>query len=303
MTERAGDGSVVGRVALRVADRERLTSFYESVLGLTVRRETADQTELGTADRTLVVLLADPDAPPRGADETGLFHLALRVPDRTALAEALARIEDGWELTGASGHVVSEALYLSDPEGTGIEVYHDRPRAEWPETADGNVEMDTLPLDLDELRALPDGTPPESVPPATELGHVHLEASDLAASRAFYVEGLGLRERARYGDAASFLAIDDYHHHVGVNTWNRRTGPGPGRGLAWWELRLSDEQSVEAVADRLSGRDVAVERSSRPGVDAGEDRNERGDALVVTDPDGIELRIRSRQSRTVRDDE
>jgi catechol 2,3-dioxygenase len=209
----------VGRVALRVADLSRTVEFYRDTVGLDVLERTADRATLGV-DAPLVVLLAAPDAPPRGPREAGLFHTAFRVPSRATL-------------DGASDHLVSEALYLSDPEGNGVELYRDRPRAEWPLTDEG-VGMDTRPLALDDLRAAGGGD--GGAPPGTTVGHVHLEVSSLSAARAFYADELGLNVRATAPEAC-FLAVGDYHHHVGLNTWNERTEPATGRELAWFELR------------------------------------------------------------------
>jgi catechol 2,3-dioxygenase len=271
------DGARVGRVALAVADLDRLTHFYERVVGLVVHEHTDDWAVLGTADEPLLEL-HESDAPERGEAETGLFHLAVRVPDRPALGAALERVEARWLLDGASDHLVSEALSLQDPEGNGIEVYCDRPREEWLRTESG-VEMDSLSLDLETLRAESDGA--ATVPIGTDVGHVHLEVSSIPDSRAFYVDALGLGVRdtwVRDGEPeALFVAAGDYHHHVGLNTWYGCTEPASGRGLAWFELLVPD--GVDAVADRLRDAGYPVEAD-----DAG---------LRVTDPDGIRLRLRA----------
>ncbi|WP_435127251.1 VOC family protein [Halobaculum sp. D14] len=272
------DAARVGRVALRVENLDRQVSFYESVVGLAVLERRDDRAVLGAGGDPLVVLTAAPDAPERGRDETGLFHAAFLFPSRGALADALGRVEAEWELTGASDHRVSEALYLRDPEGNGVELYRDRPRREWPETDDGRVEMDTLPLDLDSLRT--DAAGESAAPPGTTVGHVHLEVSSIDASRAFYADALGLRVRQAFGPSALFLAADGYHHHVGLNTWNGRTAPATGRGLDWFEFVLPDGDAVVAARNRFEAADVAAVR-------------ERGDAVAVDDPDGITLLLRA----------
>ncbi len=226
--------------------------------------------------RSLLELVADADAPERKQSETGLFHVAFLVPSRSALGDALARIEDKWTLSGASDHRVSEALYLSDPEGNGIEVYCDRPRDSWPVTDDGRVQMDTLPLDTDELRSRSTGA--NTVPPETTVGHVHLEASSIPATREFYADGLGLTVRQEYGSSALFLAADDYHHHVGLNVWNHRTKPAAGRGLEWFEL-LVPADSLDAIRRRLTAHGAATSPTER--------------GFEVTDPDEIRIRISS----------
>jgi len=259
----------VDRVALRVADLERTTAFYEDVIGLETLERDADRAVLGV-DAPLLVLLAAPDRPPREPAETGLFHTAFRVPSRTALGDALARIEDGWRLDGASDHHVSEALYLRDPEDNGVEVYHDRPRPDWPVADDGTVEMDTLPLALDSLRDAAVGS--DRCPSGTDVGHVHLEVSSLSAARSFYVDRLGLGVR-QSTPSALFLAFGAYHHHVGCNTWNGRSSPAEGRGLAWVELVADDPAAIRA---RFDAETVA----------------ERSDGIEVCDPDGLAIRVR-----------
>ncbi|KYH27089.1 glyoxalase-like domain protein [Halalkalicoccus paucihalophilus] len=263
----------VGRVALRTNDLDRLVTFYRDVVGLAVLDRGEDRATLGAGGTSLLELVADPDAPPREPDETGLFHTAFLVPSRAALGDALSRIRERWHLDGASDHRVSEALYLADPEGNGIEIYRDRPREEWP-TNEGRVEMDTLPLDLDALGDRRRGE--AAVPDGTTIGHVHLEVSSLSRAHEFYAEGLGLGVRQEWSDAALFLAAGDYHHHVGVNTWNGRTSSARGRGLAWFELLVPNREALAAVRDRTGGPEPIDET----------------DAPSLSDPDGIELRVR-----------
>jgi catechol 2,3-dioxygenase len=259
----------VGRVALCVESLDRVLPLYRDVVGLDVHRDGA-RAHLTAGGDVRLVLSEDADAPVRADDEAGLFHVAVRVPDRPALADVLSRARDAGDvLTGASDHLVSEALYLRDPEGNGVEVYCDRPRTAWPWTDDG-VAMETLPLDLDGLATEGEG---RALPPATDVGHVHLEVTDLARAEAFYVDALGLNVRARYGDDATFLAAGDYHHHVGLNTWNQRRAPAAeSRGLAWFELVLPDEESLTALRRHLADRGHDVE-------------------TTVTDPDDVEIRL------------
>jgi len=245
-----------------------MVAFYRTVIGLDVLERDDDRAVLGT-DEPLLVLRADPDSSARGTDETGLFHTAFLVPSRAALGDALARIEAHWRLDGASDHHVSEALYLSDPEDNGIEVYRDRPRSAWPTTDDGQVGMDTLPLALDPLREAADGA--DRFPSGATVGHVHLEVSDLDAARSFYADGLGLNVRQAM-PGALFLAFGSYHHHVGCNVWNGRSVPGEGRGLAWIELVTDD---ADAIRSRLGSV------------------TDRSHGFEATDPDGIRIRVRT----------
>jgi catechol 2,3-dioxygenase len=227
---------MIGRVRLRVADVDRVRAYYERAIGL---RDVDGG--LG-ADTPLVELVGDPGAPPAPPGSTGLFHLALLVPDRPALARAVQRVlSAGARFTGASDHFVSEALYLRDPEGNGIEIYRDRPRSEWEYEPSGELRMGTVALDVDSVMAeLPGGEDP-GMPEGTEVGHVHLHVSDLGAAEGFYAGRLGLDVTVRSYPGALFLSRDGYHHHVGVNTWQGEGAPAPpagSRGLESFELVL-----------------------------------------------------------------
>lgn len=269
----------IGRVALRVNDLDRLTAFYRDVVGLSVQTRTTDTATLGAGDRPLLELIGDPDAAERDPSETGLFHTAFLVPSRQALADALARVERQTELSGAADHLVSEALYLDDPEGNGIELYRDRPRSEWPMRDDG-VDLDTLPLDLVGLRHQSESA--DSVPDGTTIGHVHLEVSSIERSREFYIDRLGFEVMQTYGPSALFVAAGGYHHHLGLNVWNDRTDPGTGRGLDWFELRLPSESAVKILRERLHSGSIDTESTAT--------------GFVVSAPDEMSVRLsRSRQ--------
>ena len=265
-----------GRVALTVADLEEIVAFYRDVVGLETVHRTETRAELGTDDEPLIVASEDQDLPDRAPDAAGLFHNAFRVPSRAALGDALLRIRDRWTLDGASDHRVSEALYLSDPAGNGVEIYRDKPRDAWPIAADGSVRMDTLPLDLDDLDGDAGGR--TNAPDGTTIGHVHLEVSSLATARAFYADAIGLRVRQEWGDSALFLAAGDYHHHVGLNTWQGRSEPASGRGLAWFELVVPSAQEVAAVRERVAA--------------AGFETDSVEDGIQIRDPDGMAVRVR-----------
>jgi catechol 2,3-dioxygenase len=171
---------------------------------------------------------------------------------------------------------VSEALYFRDSEGNGVEMYCDQPRTEWPVDAEGHVEMATLPLDTDDLWDHVSGT--QTVPFETTVGHVHLEVSSLSQSRAFYADALGLRVRQQFGLSALFLSADDYHHHLGLNTWNERSEPPRNRGLAWFEFVVPTDTAFASMRDRLETRGATTTPTD--------------DGFEVADPDGIRLRVR-----------
>jgi catechol 2,3-dioxygenase len=242
---------MIGRVRLRVADLDRVRSYYERTIGLR-----ADGLSLG-ADTPLIELIHDPDAPPPPAGSTGLFHLAILVPDRPSLARAIRRvIASGERFTGASDHFVSEALYLRDPEGNGIEIYRDRPRSEWTYGPDGELQMGTVALDVNSVLAAGRDDADGGMPDGTRMGHVHFHVADLAASESFYAGDLGLDVTVRSYPGALFLARDGYHHHIGLNTWQGEGAPPPppgSRGLEDFELVLPDV-SESVVADPSGNR-------------------------------------------------
>ncbi len=266
----------IGRVALTVADLPPTVDFYRDVVGLQILDSDDDRTILGAGGQELLILNRRPDAPARGSAGTGLYHVAFRVPSRAALGDALKRIESEWTLSGASDHGVSEALYLSDPAGNGVEIYRDFPRASWQETPSGHVEMVTEPLDTQSVAAAATGE--QSMPARSDIGHVHLEVSSVETARSFYANALGLRVRAAY-DGAVFLAAGDYHHHIGANIWQGRSRPHAGQGLAWFEIRFPDEATLAATRKRLRQSGYAV--------------SETNTGLTVRDGDDIELRLRA----------
>src|SRR5919199_5782652 len=243
----------MGRVELTVADAAGLRRFYEEVVGL--------PSELG-----LVELHEAPDAPRPDPHATGLFHLAILVPTRRDLALAIVRlVRARWPLTGASDHLVSEALYLNDPEGNGIEIYRDRPREEWPRTESG-WRIDTLPLDLDDIVDELEGDPGEvgPMPAGTTVGHVHLRVADVPATESFYTDVIGFDVMARI-PSASFISAGEYHHHLGMNAWHSRGGPAPAEGslgLGSYEIGLPDAGDVDAVQARLEAAGGPVERAN-----------------------------------------
>lgn len=267
----------LGRTALRVNNLEEMTEFYRDVVGLKVLRTTDTTSVLGVADTPLLVLEGDENALERHSSGAGLFHNAFRVPSREALGDALARIRDHWQLGGASDHGVSEALYLTDPEGNGIEIYRDFPREEWPVAADGSIRLGTYPLDLEPLEAAAAGN--SEVPAGTDVGHVHLEVSSLEAFRDFYVDIIGFEVQTEV-PAALFVSAGGYHHHIGANTWNHRSGPVSGRGLSWFEVVLPEPAALDSIQDRIVDTQYTI--------------TEIDDGIAVTGPDEIEVRLRVR---------
>lgn len=265
----------IGRTALTVSELAGLVDFYRDVVGLGVLSHTGKTAVLGVGKRPLLVLEHDPDVHSRHRDAAGLFHNAFRVPSRGALGDALTRIREHWQLDGASDHGVSEALYLTDPEGNGIEIYRDYPREDWPRGDDGTVQMGTYPLDVETVDAAATGE--TGLPAGTDVGHVHLEVSALAEFRDFAVDVLGFEAQTEL-PAALFVAAGGYHHHLGANTWNQRSRPAGDSGLSWFEVVLPTREACITLRDRIADSAYTVA--------------ETDDGLSVTGPDEISVRFR-----------
>ena len=253
-------------VTLRVRELERVAAFYREVVGLRVVSSEAGRVELSATGKApaLIVLEGAPDAPERPRGRAGLFHTAILFPNRAVLGVAARRlIERGVEF-GTGDHGVSEALYLDDPEGNGVELYADRPASEWPPAgADGQVAMTTEAVDMRSLLRAADALErgnEASVPVETRIGHLHLSVADLAQAEAFFAGVLGFPIRQRSYPGALFLGRDGYHHHFGANVWRSRLPAVAGaRGLACFTVRFAEEAElarVLAVAE-AAGRVVA----------------------------------------------
>jgi catechol 2,3-dioxygenase len=256
----------IGSVHLTVADLEAQRSFYEWVLGLRELERDGSTVRLGPDGGPVILeLTGHPDAPRRPHGTTGLYHLAVLVPGRADLGQALRRvIESGWRFTGASDHLVSEALYLNDPEGNGIEIYRDRPREEWARSDEGVIQMATLPLDLDGvLGEIEAAEPvPALMPAGTHIGHVHLQVANLRDAQAFYSGALGFEVMVRTYPGALFVSAGGYHHHIGLNTWESAGGSPPpegSTGLRSFELVLPTADDANLVADRARATGAQVE--------------------------------------------
>jgi catechol 2,3-dioxygenase len=222
------DDAHIGRVALTVANLDRAVAFYRDVLGFRESTRDAGIAHLGAAGTTLVELHESPQAIPKPRRSTGLYHFAILVPSRAALGRSLRRLfERQWPLTGASDHLVSEALYLNDPDGLGIEIYRDRPRDEWPRR-NGQLAMATDPLDLQSVHDEPGAeTVWAGLDGGTVIGHVHLHVPHLDAAEAFYCGRIGFEPMVRGYPGALFVAAGGYHHHLGLNTWTGIGAPPP----------------------------------------------------------------------------
>jgi catechol 2,3-dioxygenase len=264
-------------VHLAVSDLPASTDFYSRVLGLPLLESDGERSLLGAGGEPALELTALKTPAPIRPGSTGLFHVAWLHPSRAALAETVRRIGGaGWPFTGASDHAVSEALYLDDPDGLGIEIYADRPREQWERGPDGQgVRMVTLPLDVEDLLGQSPGVPGAAMPKGTGIGHVHLKVSDVARAGDFY-RGLGFEDQARLPSAA-FVSAGGYHHHVGLNSWQSAGGRPAGEhapGLREVRFGLGDERALADVANAAEALGEAELRDRR---------------VSVEDPDGHSL--------------
>lgn len=274
-------GIALGPVTLQIADLDRSLAYYDRVLGLQAAERSPSHAVLSAHGdtRPLVELRERPGATPvprRG--RLGLYHYALLLPDRAALGRFVAHLQSLGEYFGMADHLVSEALYLTDPDGLGIEVYADRPQSSWRMQGSG-LAMAADPLDLEGLVSAGSPQPWAGMPPGTRMGHVHLHVGDLAAAADFYHAGLGLERIVMNFPGALFMSAGGYHHHLGTNTWAAGVPPAGDSDarLIEWVMRLPDRADISAAVGSLAAGGHEV-------------RQEAGDA-VAKDPWGVELRL------------
>jgi catechol 2,3-dioxygenase len=243
----------VGEVGLVVRDLERVAGFYRDVIGLTVLDRDEQRARLGVDGITLVELEHRPDALPDDTRSAGLYHTAFLMPTRADLAHWVRHIaREKVSITGASDHGVSEAFYLDDPEGNGVEVYADRPPETW-RWSDGLVAMPTERLDVEDLVASANAQDAfDGAPAGLRIGHIHLRVGELEQAEAFYRGAIGL-DLTRKRQGAAFMSSGGYHHHVAGNIWHS-AGAGardPQRaGLAWFSLRADDPAAIRARLEK-----------------------------------------------------
>lgn len=244
----------VGRVGLKARDAKMLADFYSSVVGLAPLSSDGETITLGAGGRPLLVIEGDKAAKPDDPRSAGLFHTAFLFPLRADLGRWVNfAVQQGIRIEGASDHLVSEAFYLTDPEGNGIEIYADRRPDEWI-WQDGQIEMATLRMDIEGVRAsVPSGDAGwQGAPDGTVVGHVHLRVGDPVAAEEWWNRSLGFDTVTKYGSQAVFLSTGGYHHHIGANSW-QSAGAGKrdkGRtGLAWIELNASEATGQTSYED------------------------------------------------------
>ncbi|MGF9566512.1 VOC family protein [Neorhizobium sp. JUb45] len=273
-----------GEVAIRVRDLDNMFAYYREVLGLSELSRSKDGATLGAGKTPLLHLIAVADAKIEPLNSAGLFHVAYLMPNRAELARWLVHIAmTGVPVSGFADHNVSEAVYMMDPEGNGIEVYSDRPRESW-QWSDGVVTMGTEPLDVDGILALADTKKDTftGAPDLMRIGHMHLKVGDLTKGDAFYVASAGLVHTRKGRQDAAFLSSGGYHHHVAMNVWNSK-GAGMREsgqtGLAWFSLEVADEKMLAAQRERFEAAGFAPKAIAD------------GKGFEVIDPWGTGLRL------------
>lgn len=264
----------LGPVTVAVADRNRSLAFYRDFLGLTLLNEDTRHGEptltLGAGDEAVLRLIVRPGVSHLPRNVTGLYHAAILLPSRVALARIIVRLAEARYPFGASDHAVSEALYLDDPDGNGLEIYWDRRREEWPWRG-GQIQVTTLPLDLESVASelSDDESRWAAMPAGTTLGHMHLRVGDAEVAERFYADVLGFDIMASF-PGARFMSVAGYHHHLGTNSWesaNGRPRSDDTAGLIEWEIVLPDTDALESVASRLATAGVATDARADGSLD------------------------------------
>lgn len=271
-----------GEAALRVRDLDKMIAYYRHALGLTVLEKPANGAVMGVPDVPLLHLLSRPDAPFEPPTDAGLFHIAFLMPTRHDLARWLTHVaRTRIPVTGFADHSVSEAVYLDDPEGNGLEVYSDRPTSTWA-WRDGTVTMGTNQLDIDDIVSLVRNghTPYETAPERLRIGHMHLRVGNIPSGRAFYERALGLASTRGQSPHSAFLASGGYHHHIAINIWSSEgasTRSPASTGLDWFSLHVAQDDLLDAQSKRLENEGASLAR-----VDRG---------IRATDPWGTQVRL------------
>ena len=278
--------TTLGTVHLQIADLTRSVAYYRDVIGLRVLSSTLDSAMLGAHDDAHAIIAlhehkgATP-VPPRG--RLGLFHVAILLPDRASLGRFLGHLAARGEQPGMSDHLVSEAIYLTDPDGLGLEIYADRDRSTW-RADELQLRMATEPLDVQSVLDAAAGVPWSGAPAGTRVGHVHLHVGDLRGAEAFYHAGLGFDKTVWQYPGALFLAAGGYHHHVGTNIWARgaESARSTEARLLEWQVQLPSVHDVQQLAAHLQHRQIVATTD--------------GASLLVPDPWGTRVRVLSQSS-------
>lgn len=280
-TEKLPDAASIGSVTLSVKNLDRSINFYQQVIGLTAILISDGAAFMGVNHDPFLILVEKPNAAPTPPRATGLYHVALLFPTRTELARVIRNVAvRQYPMEGYADHRVSEAFYLSDPDGHGLELYRDRPRSEWQMSGD-QLNMGNDPIDLAEFFAQieSDRSPYTNAPDGTRIGHMHLKVGDAAQAVDFYTRVIGFTTMQLW-HGAGFVAAGGYHHHVGLNHWNSRGGtaaPETCARLESWMIRVPSATDVDAAAARFDAAGVRYERHDG--------------AVYIRDPWGTEVYI------------
>lgn len=271
----------VGNVHLLVKDLHRSMTFYKEVIGFTILEQTEKKAALSADGKTVLLTIEQPEViiekQPR---TTGLYHFALLLPTRADLGNVLLHLlQSGYPLQGASNHGVSEAIYLGDPDGNGIEIYADTPEEEWI-WQDNHVQMITESMDAEGVLASRISDTWNGLPVGTVMGHIHLHVSDLVKAEEFYINVLGFDVVLRYGAQALFISTGNYHHHIGLNTWAGVGAPAPMKnslGLKTFTLHYPDSETLQTAVAKLKELDAYL--------------TEDNGAYITQDPSGNVIRL------------
>lgn len=271
-----------GAVSLKTADLEKQIDFYTTMIGLDILTADQEQAVLGIKETgTELLYLRKIAAPNHKQAKTGLYHTAFLLPTRKDLGNTLfALLTKEAPIIGASDHGYSEAIYLEDLEGNGIEIYRDKPKAEWDIHEDGRISGITEEMDAEGVLASRDETT-DKFPTGTVVGHVHLAVSDLTKTEQFYSEVLGLGVKDHFGAQASFFAAGGYHHHIGTNVWTSRNLPAPTEqdlGLDFFTLLVPDQQALAELKENIVREGVKTMKETETGI-------------VLLDPNGLTVKI------------
>ena len=257
----------VGHVNIKVQDLNRSLTFYQEILGFQILEQTEKTAKLTTDGKTSVLSIEQPEnVVPKHGKTTGLYHFALLLPKRSDLAEIVHHFMEIGFRYGSSDHLVSEALYLADPDGNGIEIYIDREPSEWT-WSNGEVAMTVDPLNFEDLLSEGKQQSWKGLPAGTVMGHIHLHVSELKKTEEFYSKGLGFEVVNRYGDQALFISTGKYHHQIALNTWAGVGAPTPPEnsvGLESFTIVLADEAARNTIIAQLKsiGASVTEENGS-----------------------------------------
>ncbi|PLR69044.1 VOC family protein [Bacillus sp. UMB0893] len=270
----------VGQVSIKVQDLKRALAFYQEVIGFQILNQTERSANLTADGKKALLSLEQPEnVVPKQRNTTGLYHFALLLPKRSDLGRVLQHLINISYPIGASDHYVSEALYLNDPDGNGIEIYADRKASEWT-WQNGQVSMATEPLDAQSVLAEGKGEAWSVLPAETVMGHIHLHVSHLKNTEEFYEKGLGFQVVTRYGKQALFMSTGGYHHHIGLNTWAGEGAPAPevnSVGLRKFTLVFPSEEARAKVIQQLTKIGAPVK--------------EKNGEIITSDPSGNNIQL------------